>query len=149
MGTNPVSVSNSLVNLTAQDAYLNQPDGQTIYSWGYGCVANSIPSFLPANVSWAQTPSCSTMQVPGPTMIVSEGTSVTITLTNNLPVAVGNTSILFPGFQVSVACPRRCDAAADLHQSRGGSGSGPADDRGSSGLRDYVYLYRIFPGDAP
>src|SRR6202008_3289711 len=95
IGTNPVSGSNSLFNLTAQDAYLNQPDGQTIYSWGYGCVANSSPSFLPANVTWAQTPSCSTMQVPGPTMIVSEGTSVTITLTNNLPVAVGNTSILF------------------------------------------------------
>ena len=23
-------------NLTAQDAYLNQPDGNAIYSWGYG-----------------------------------------------------------------------------------------------------------------
>ena len=24
-------------NLTAQPAYLTQPDGQAIYSWGYGC----------------------------------------------------------------------------------------------------------------
>jgi len=41
------------------------------------------------------------MQVPGPTLIVTEGSSVTITLTNNLPTAAGNTSILFPGFQVT------------------------------------------------
>ena len=26
-------------NLTAQPAYLTQPDGQMIYSWGYGCAA--------------------------------------------------------------------------------------------------------------
>ena len=24
-------------NLTAQAAYLNMPDGQAVYSWGYGC----------------------------------------------------------------------------------------------------------------
>ena len=29
-------------NLTAQAAYLNQPDGQAVYSWGYGC--NGAPS---------------------------------------------------------------------------------------------------------
>ena len=40
------------------------------------------------------------MQVPGPTLIVKEGDTVTVTLTNNLPAAAGNTSILFPGFQV-------------------------------------------------
>jgi len=43
------------------------------------------------------------MQVPGPTLIVNEGTTVTITLTNNLPTAAGNTSILFPGFNVCAA----------------------------------------------
>jgi len=41
------------------------------------------------------------MQVPGPTMVVTENQSVTITLTNNLPAAAGNTSILFPGFSVT------------------------------------------------
>jgi len=40
------------------------------------------------------------MQVPGPTLIVNEGDTVTVTLTNNLPTAAGNTSILFPGFQL-------------------------------------------------
>ena len=46
------------------------------------------------------------MQVPGPTLIVTEGQTVTVNLTNNLPTAAGNTSILFPGFQVTI------DAAA-------------------------------------
>ena len=25
-------------NLTAQASYISQPDGQNVYSWGYGCV---------------------------------------------------------------------------------------------------------------
>jgi FtsP/CotA-like multicopper oxidase with cupredoxin domain len=41
------------------------------------------------------------MQVPGPTLIVHEGDSVSVTLTNGLPTAAGNTSILFPGFNVT------------------------------------------------
>jgi len=84
-------------NLTAQPAYLNQPDGAMVYSWGYGC--NGAPTgFAPAAITNATCPS---MQVPGPTLIVTEGQTVTVNLTNNLPTAVGNTSILFPGFQVS------------------------------------------------
>src|SRR5579871_3846896 len=88
--------------LTAQDAYLNQPDGEAVYSWGYGCANGSAPSFQPAAIAGAF---CNTMQVPGPTMIVTEGQTVTVSLTNNLPTAAGNTSILFPGFIVSVTCP--------------------------------------------
>jgi FtsP/CotA-like multicopper oxidase with cupredoxin domain len=84
-------------NLIAQPAYLNQPDGQAIYSWGYGC--NGSPSgFAPAAIT---TTFCNTMQVPGPTLIVTEGQTVTVNLTNNLPAAGGNTSILFPGFNVT------------------------------------------------
>ncbi len=41
------------------------------------------------------------MQVPGPTLIVTEGQTVTVNLTNGLPAAAGNTSILFPGFNVT------------------------------------------------
>jgi FtsP/CotA-like multicopper oxidase with cupredoxin domain len=41
------------------------------------------------------------MQVPGPTLIVTQGQTVTVNLTNNLPAAAGNTSILFPGFNVA------------------------------------------------
>ncbi|WP_175108575.1 multicopper oxidase domain-containing protein, partial [Pararobbsia alpina] len=46
---------------------------------------------------------CPSMQIPGPTLIVKQGDIVTVTLTNNLPAAAGNTSILFPGFQVCAA----------------------------------------------
>jgi FtsP/CotA-like multicopper oxidase with cupredoxin domain len=84
-------------NLTAQPAFISQPDGQMIYSWGYGCT--STPSgFAPTAI---KSTFCNPMQVPGPTLIVTEGTQVTVNLTNNLPAAAGNTSILFPGFQVT------------------------------------------------
>ena len=92
-------------NLTAQDAYLNQPDGNAIYSWGYGCASGSTPTFDPDKKLFPNfPPTCSTMQVPGPTMIVTEGSTVTIKLTNNLPTAAGNTSILFPGLNVTTSC---------------------------------------------
>jgi len=84
-------------NLTAQPAFITQPDGQMIYSWGYGC--NGAPSgYAPAAIT---NGFCNTMQVPGPTLIVTEGQTVTVTLTNNLPSPAGNTSILFPGFNVT------------------------------------------------
>jgi hypothetical protein len=38
-------------------------------------------------------------------MVVTEGATVTITLTNQLPTAAGNTSILFPGFTLTSTCP--------------------------------------------
>jgi FtsP/CotA-like multicopper oxidase with cupredoxin domain len=106
--------------LTAQDAYLNQPDGASVYAWGYGCATGFSPTFLPA-APFAFAPSCGTMQVPGPTMIVTEGQVVTVNLTNNLPTAAGNTSILFPGFQVctgtlaaGVCTPNTSDGVAGL-----------------------------------
>jgi len=96
-------------NLTAQPSFITQPDGKMVYSWGYGC--STAPSgFLPMpggqNLAGAQ---CTNMQVPGPTIIVTEGDTVTVNLTNNLPPVAGNTSILFPGFAVT---------------STGGAGSG-------------------------
>jgi FtsP/CotA-like multicopper oxidase with cupredoxin domain len=88
-------------SLTAQASYITQPDGATVYSWGYGC--NGTPSgFAPSAI--VTTAKCPSMQIPGPTLIVTEGQSVTVTLTNNLPTAAGNTSILFPGFNVSTSC---------------------------------------------
>ena len=89
-------------NLTAQPAYLTQPDGQMIYSWGYGC-ASAPAGFKPTMPNQA----CSSMQVPGPTLIVTapaSGTAtVTVNLKNGLPAAAGNTSILFPGFSVTTS----------------------------------------------
>jgi FtsP/CotA-like multicopper oxidase with cupredoxin domain len=85
-------------NLTAQTAFLNQPDGNAVYSWGYGC--NGSPAGT-APAAMAATVACPSMQVPGPTLIVTEGQTVTVNLLNGLPAAAGNTSILFPGFNVT------------------------------------------------
>jgi FtsP/CotA-like multicopper oxidase with cupredoxin domain len=84
-------------SLTASGNYMTLPDGMIIYSWGYGCASSTpvIPGVFAA--------SCLGMQVPGPTLIVTEGQTVTVTLTNNLPAGAGNTSILFPGFQVTAS----------------------------------------------
>ena len=84
-------------NLTATDSYISQPDGQMVYSWGYGCTGTPA-GYAPSAISGGF---CNTMQIPGPTLIVTEGQSVTVTLTNNLPQSAGNTSILFPGFNVT------------------------------------------------
>jgi FtsP/CotA-like multicopper oxidase with cupredoxin domain len=89
-------ITGTAFNLTAQPAYISQPDGSMVYSWGYGC--RIAPSgFAPTAISGA---ACPTMQVPGPTLIVTENTAFTVQLTNGLPAAAGNTSILFPGLQL-------------------------------------------------
>ena len=68
--------------LSASAGYVSMADGASIYSWGYAGGTGQ-------------------MQLPGPTLIVNQGTAVTVTLNNNLPVAAGNTSIVFPGQQVT------------------------------------------------
>jgi FtsP/CotA-like multicopper oxidase with cupredoxin domain len=87
--------------LEASAAHITQPDGATVYSWGYGCSAQpdgSAPAALQLPVT-----GCPTMQIPGPTLIVTEGQTITVTLTNNLPAAAGRTSMLFPGFVVTAS----------------------------------------------
>jgi len=93
----PNTTSTSTFNLSAAPGYVSQPDGASIYVWGYGCAA-ATATFAPNPLSGGV---CNVMQLPGPTLIVNQGATVTVTLTNNLPVAAGNTSILFPGFKVS------------------------------------------------
>ena len=62
-------------NLSAKDGYITTPDGNSIYCWGY------------ANGNGP-------MQYPGPTLIVNQGATVTVNVTNRLTVPV---SIVFPG----------------------------------------------------
>ena len=91
-------ITGTSFDLIAAPGYISQPDGMSVYSWGYGC--NSAPSgFAPATISGASCPD-GEMQLPGPTLIVNQGATVTVTLHNNLPAAAGNTSILFPGFEL-------------------------------------------------
>ena len=88
-------ITGASFSLVANPAFITQPDGMMVYSWGYGC--STAPTFLPSAIP---NGSCGTMQVPGPTLIVTEGTPFDVTLTNNLPVPAGNTSIC------SLACGR-------------------------------------------
>lgn len=69
--------------LTASSGYVSVADGGSIYSWGYSLTG--APN----------------MQLPGPTLIVTQGDAVEVTLTNALPAAAGNVSIVFPGQQVT------------------------------------------------
>lgn len=85
--------------LVASPGYISQPDGTSVYTWGYGCntqLASGV--FAPSAITGAF---CPAMQLPGPTLIVTEGAPVVVHLLNNLPAAAGNTSILFPGFDVT------------------------------------------------
>ncbi|MDP8984424.1 MAG: multicopper oxidase domain-containing protein, partial [Pseudomonadota bacterium] len=110
-------IADSNFQLVANEAFSSQPDGGSVYSWGYGCASPTGHTFVPAAIA---TASCGTMQIPGPTLVVDEGQVVTVTLTNNLPVAAGNTSILFPGFSVctgaltaaTATAPATCTPAA-------------------------------------
>ena len=89
-------VTGPAFQLAAGPMSSSQPDGQQVYGWGYGCsVAPAGFAPFPGN--------CPASQVPGPTLIVTEGQTVSVTLTNSLPTGAGNTSILFPGFQVSAS----------------------------------------------
>lgn len=80
-GINGIEVTTGSVTLNAREGYISVADGGSIYSWGYTTGG--------------------TMQLPGPTLIVTEGQTVTVTLNNQLPVAAGNVSIVFPGQQVT------------------------------------------------
>ena len=70
-------------SLTARAGYISIADGGSHYSWGYT--------------------TGSQMQLPGPTLIVKQGDTVTVTLTNALPAAAGNVSAIFPGQQVTTS----------------------------------------------
>ncbi len=88
-------------DLTAKANFISQPDGAMIYSWGYGC--NTAPAGFNPPAARCPARRARHMQIPGPTLIVTEGQTVTVTLHNNLPAAAGTTSILFPSFQVSAS----------------------------------------------
>jgi manganese oxidase len=85
-GINQVNNLTPTFNLTAREGYISVADGGSVYSWGY-----AQGGFNSSNA----------MQLPGPTLIVREGTTVTINLDNALPAAAGNVSAVFPGHVVT------------------------------------------------
>jgi FtsP/CotA-like multicopper oxidase with cupredoxin domain len=94
-------ITGTSFTLTARTAFLNQPDGNAVYSWGYGCTTPGTGFTFAPSAALMPGSTCPDMQVPGPTLIVTEGQTITVTLANGLPTAAGNTSILFPDFQVT------------------------------------------------
>jgi FtsP/CotA-like multicopper oxidase with cupredoxin domain len=104
--------------LVASAGYTTQPDGALIYTWGYGCASPTGHTFAPEPFNHG-IGVCPAMQLPGPTLIVTEGTVVTITLTNNLPTGAGNTSIIFSGFAPTTAS---APAAGQVSASGGAAG---------------------------
>ena len=77
-------VAGTQFNLVAREGYVSAADGGSLYSWGYA-LDNGL------------------MQYPGPTLIVNQGATVTVTLRNELPVPAGNVSIVFPGQAVTAS----------------------------------------------
>jgi FtsP/CotA-like multicopper oxidase with cupredoxin domain len=71
------------VTLTASEGHISIADGGSIYTWGYAAPGGS-------------------MQLPGPTLILTQGVEYTVTLDNALPAAAGNVSIVFPGHDVTL-----------------------------------------------
>jgi len=71
-------VTGTTFNLTAKADHISTPDGGSIHMWGYALNNGR-------------------MQYPGPTLILNQGDTISITLTNNLPPGAGNVSILAPG----------------------------------------------------
>ncbi len=81
-------VSGSNFAFTVQPGRISTPDGSSLLVWGYACTSCGTP-----------------VQYPGPTLILNQGQTVTITLTNQLTLPTGtpagtpipNVSIVFPG----------------------------------------------------
>ena len=71
-------VTGTSFSLVAKSDYISTADGNTIYMWGYGL----------------GTTTAAQLYYPGPTLIVNEGDTVAVTLTNTLDEPV---SLVFPG----------------------------------------------------
>ena len=77
-------VSGTGFNITARPGYISTADGNSVYTWGYALDAG-------------------TMQYPGPTLILDQGNTITITLRNELPLEAGRVSMVFPGHHVNAS----------------------------------------------
>jgi manganese oxidase len=83
-------------NLVALDASISTGDGNSVYAWGYADASTGV------------------MQYPGPTLIVNQGDTVLVNLSNGLPPANLPVSIVFPGQQgVAAACTSSGPGCAD------------------------------------
>ena len=83
-------IGGTTFNLTAKVDHISTADGGSYLLWGY-----------------SHDDGLDRAQYPAPTMIVNQGDTVTINLSNSLTVAAGvvpNVSIVFPGHEVMTSC---------------------------------------------
>ncbi len=78
-------ITGTTFNFTAKPGYIVTSDGDSILMWLYAAEGSSFG------------------QYPGPTLIINQGDTITINLTNNLPSQAGNTSIVFPGHNATAS----------------------------------------------
>ena len=90
-------ITGTSFDLTAKPSFITQPDGSMVYSWGYGC--NTAPAGFNPPAAKMPGATCPSMQVPGPTLIVTEGQTVSVTLHNALPAAAGTLRFCFRDFK--------------------------------------------------
>lgn len=83
-GVDDPAIGTSTFNLVAKADYISNPDGNTIYTWGYADASTGV------------------MQYPGPTLIVNQGDTVTVNLTSELPLDT-RSSIVFPGLTATAS----------------------------------------------
>jgi FtsP/CotA-like multicopper oxidase with cupredoxin domain len=93
-------------SFTAKAGEVSTPDGGSVHFWGYEDLAGHEGVGLP--------------QYPGPTLILTQGQAVTITLTSSLPFGQC-TSIVFPGHAVTAT------GGSDGLLTRKSCGAEPAD----------------------
>ncbi|HWQ14414.1 MAG TPA: multicopper oxidase domain-containing protein [Roseiflexaceae bacterium] len=74
-GLSDLCTTGPTFNLKTASGYITTPDGNSLFMWGYATSAGAF-------------------QMPGPILCVTQGQTVTVNLTNNLPEPV---SIIFPG----------------------------------------------------
>src|SRR2546430_4291748 len=70
-------ISGNTITLSASPAYLTQPDGLSVYSWGYGCTGGALAarqSLVPATTT---NPFCTTKQGSRPPPVVTQRATVT------------------------------------------------------------------------
>ncbi|MBI1425266.1 MAG: hypothetical protein GC149_17605 [Gammaproteobacteria bacterium] len=97
-----VYAGSTTVNLTAQRMSVTMPDGNTVPMWGYcdGSTVTTDSTGATTTTPLTGSAACSTATawMPGPTITIpydaTNGTALTINLTNKLPV---QTSIMIPG----------------------------------------------------
>lgn len=87
--TGTVAGSTTTFNLFTEAFNIYTPDGTSLHMWGYGDADTTLP-FQVGPIA----------QYPGPAMIVDEGQTVVVNVTNNLPLPV---SFTVPGFKVTAS----------------------------------------------